>query len=468
MHIGFLASLLHARAPPTQLCMPFNKDDLADGGSVALHVQAQLPSWKELPSTSIHVKDFSASGGARVYKIWQDASEEVKPAAVIMKAEGDTGDDDEADEDFNIQDDRSGAVAKILEQNDQAPRNLAHDEEGTWHIELFGGGGCSKDFNHFDPEIAPLDSLAKLMAAFHTTPTAWFEPFRAQMIAQWPVLEGLPEHAPFWNGAAFGWENGCLFTGGKMNPQKFAAQKKIFSLMTETGVLKQFISATCFYPTSALAKRVVTIHGDFKPNNLIKRSDKDGCMCIDYDFTHVSCAQQELSFAFSKWLGPKFQPIEFRRRFLEVYAAEAGLPTDKAAIDDAMLDIEIGTICNFDGLLFSGLSRQIPLLRGVAHPTPVGEDNGSAKPSGKELLTALDAFITGVRASPELTASVIEEGIVVVMYKTASGPLKAWLAEMRALGSLGAFGIYPDEPAHKEAQATKGVITPWIPVAEPV
>ena len=101
MHIGLLTSLLHARAPPTQLCMPFNKDDLADGGRVALHVQAQLPSWKELPSTSIHVKDFSASGGARVYKIWQDANEEVKPAAVIMKAEGDTGDDDEADEDFH-------------------------------------------------------------------------------------------------------------------------------------------------------------------------------------------------------------------------------------------------------------------------------------------------------------------------------------------------------------------------------
>ena len=29
-----------------------------------------------------------------------------------------------------------------------------------------------------------------------------------------------------------------------------------------------------------------------KPNNLIKRSDKDGCMCIDYDFSHASCAQQ--------------------------------------------------------------------------------------------------------------------------------------------------------------------------------
>ena len=144
----------------------------------------------------------------------------------------------------------------------------------------------------------------------------------------------------------------------------------------------------------------MTIHGDFKPNNLIARSDKPGCMCIDYDFTHVSCAQQELAFAYSKWLGPKFQPYAFRYDFLTAYAtaADAGLPLDRASIEAAMIDIEIGTICNFDGLLFSGLARQSPLLRGVAHPTPVGEDDGSASPSGKEVLAALDGFIASMRA----------------------------------------------------------------------
>jgi len=458
--------------------MTFNKDDLSDGGAVAQHVQAQLPLWAKVAPASIHVKDFSASGGARVYKVWHDGDVAVTPAAVILKAEGDTEVDVAelslqsrtlADEEFNIQDARSEAVAKVLEQHDLAPPCLATDPDGAWHIELFGGGGCSKDFNHFDPEIAPIDALAKLMAAFHATPTDWFEPFRAQMVSQWPVLQGLPVDAPFWNGAAFGWENGALFTGGKMDPQKHLAQLKIFSLMGETGVMKQLISSTCLYPTSALAKRVVTIHGDFKPNNLIKRSDKDGCMCIDYDFTHVSCAQQELSFAFSKWLGPKFQPAAVRYQFLEAYVAAAGaagLSADKAALDAAMLDIEIGTICNFDGLLFSGLSRQVPCLRGVAHPTPVGgKDDGSATPSGPELLAALDAFIASVRASAALSVAAIEEGIVVLMYKTATGPLKAWLDEMRALGSLGAFGIYADEATHKKMQEEKGVITPWIPLA---
>ena len=130
-----------------------------------------------------------------------------------------------------------------------------------------------------------------------------------------------------------------------------------------------------------------------------------------------------------------------------------------------MLDIEIGTICNFDGLVFSGLSRQIPLLRGVPHPTPAGEsDDGGAKPTGKEIITLLGEFIQAVRASPALSAQVIREGIVVVMYKTATGPLKDWLVEMRLHGSLGSFGIYPDEDALKKAQEDRGVITPWTPL----
>ena len=84
---------------------------------------------------------------------------------------------------------------------DLAPPLLKHCEKGTWHIELFGGGGVSKDFNHFEDDISPAD-LAKLMAAFHATPTEWFEPFRAQVLEQWPQLKAanLPPEAPFWVG----------------------------------------------------------------------------------------------------------------------------------------------------------------------------------------------------------------------------------------------------------------------------
>ena len=61
-----------------------------DGGEVARFVLQQLPSWRRalnvMEAQHIHVKDFSASGGARVYKVWHDT--EATPAAVILKAEG--------------------------------------------------------------------------------------------------------------------------------------------------------------------------------------------------------------------------------------------------------------------------------------------------------------------------------------------------------------------------------------------
>lgn len=443
----------------------FDREDLSVGGAAARFVQDKLSSWKDVPASQVRVKDFSAAGGAKVYKVYHDT--DALPAAVIMKAEGDTGDDDDADGEFNIQDDRSDAVAKVLEARDLAPKLLAHDPDGTWHIELFGGGGVSKDFNHFGPGIAPTSALAQLMADFHATPTDWYGQYRAKMVKQWPVLAEVPPYAPFWNGAAYGWENGALLTGGKMTPAKHAAQLKIFSLMVETGVYRQLVTCEAFYPTSPLAKRVVTIHGDFKPNNLINRSDKDGCMCIDYDFTHVSCVQQELSFAFSKWLGPKFQPYAYRKDFLTMYAKAAGLPNtaydSDAALASAMLDIEIGTICNFGGLLFSGLSRQIPLLRGTVHRTPGGtDDDGTSSPPGPEIITTLAGFIGAVRNSPALSEEVVKHGIVVAMYQKAGGVPKGWLVEMRSHGSLGSFGIYADEGAHKRAQAVKAVITPWV------
>ena len=52
---------------------------------VACFVHKQLPDWSSVPTASLHVLDFSANGGARVYKVWHDSTD-VKPVAVILKA----------------------------------------------------------------------------------------------------------------------------------------------------------------------------------------------------------------------------------------------------------------------------------------------------------------------------------------------------------------------------------------------
>ena len=52
------------------------------------------------------------------------------------------------------------------------------------------------------------------------------------------------------------------------------------------------------------------------------------------------------------------------------------------------------------------------------------------------------------------------------MYTWAVGPLKAWLEEMRAAGSLAGFGIFPTAAAYEENVRVKAVRTPWIPLPE--
>ena len=89
-------------------------------------------------------------------------------------------------------------------------------------------------------------------------------------------------------------------------------------------MMERLLKAEVLYPRSAAGRRVATIHGDFKPNNLVRA--EGGCMCIDYDFTHVSPVQQELSFAYLKWLGPKHQEYEYRSSFIRLYLTHAGAP----------------------------------------------------------------------------------------------------------------------------------------------
>ena len=52
---------------------------------VACFVHKQMSTWSSVPTASLHVLDFSANGGARVYKVWHDSAD-VKPVAVILKA----------------------------------------------------------------------------------------------------------------------------------------------------------------------------------------------------------------------------------------------------------------------------------------------------------------------------------------------------------------------------------------------
>lgn len=420
-----------------------------------------LSGWKGIGIDRVSVSDMSAAGGGRVFRV---ASPDATPPVVVLRAAGEGSRRYSQSKYASLQNDRTQAAADLLSSLGLAPRQLAVG--GAWKIEEFAGESVAEDFNHFDPTLAPLSELAKLMARFHSVPTEWFEPYREAMIARDPTLSPILRHlaadAPFWNGAAFGWENGMLFTGGDLTPIKAMTNGAIWEQLKSSGMLEELLKAEAFYPRSTAGRRVATIHGDFKPNNLVRGSG--GCVCIDYDFTHVSPVQQELSFAYQKWLGPKFTEYEQRVWFLREYLWRTNQPSGDADMREFMIDIEIGTIYNFDGLLFSGLSRQVPLLRGQAHPTAGGQDDGrlGTGPSGKQILKLLGEFVERVRGSAELRQNVLHNGMIPTLIRYTDGPLRRWLEEMRLAGSLAGFGVYPNVDAWVDAVRDQRVLSSWV------
>ena len=55
--------------------------------------------------------------------------------------------------------------------------------------------------------------------------------------------------------------------------------------------------------------------------------------------------------------------------FIKSYLHHSSLPTDEKSVRDMMVDCEINTIVAFPGLLANIYDAEIPLLRGIDHPT---------------------------------------------------------------------------------------------------
>ena len=188
--------------------------------SVAAHVVDVCPGWTGVAVSDVEVKDYSAFGGNRVYKV---SAKSAEPPSVALRVDVTEGGDD------TLQDDRTQAIGQELSEVEMAPRKIVHGD--NWNIEEWSGVSVSRDFSHFDDALAPPSTLAKLMADFHKMPTDWYDEYRARMRERYPFLSAIPPEAPFWNGAAYGWENGTLFTGGKMTPEKEEHNASIFNEM---------------------------------------------------------------------------------------------------------------------------------------------------------------------------------------------------------------------------------------------
>jgi serine/threonine protein kinase len=406
-------------------------DDLQQIGRTVAH-----SVWGEIALTNqerITTRDMSGSGGGRVYFV---SMENAEPPIVVLKVLSKQSASPLTFERFN-------AAIKVFRERGLAADLLAAGE--GWYIDAYAGESCAGDYFHFDHTLAPASALAKLVAEFHAVPTDWYEPHRAEVIAQDPVIGSIldkqPAYSHCWNPFGFGLENGMVFIGGGYPSPDTA--RDIMDRQVDSGVFSKFLEAECFHPRSEAGRRVVTCHMDIKPDNILINGT--GLVAIDFEFSCVGPAVNDLGHMMIFWLGSQLKAYEFRHAFLTEYLEAVHLPSDDKMVRELMLDVEINTLCTFTGLLSNIYDEQVPLLRGKPHPTAGDGCITSDSPTGLEIIDQLSEAIESIYASPDLIDEVLRNGIVPTLYARKAGSDSLWkfMDEMKENNMLRLFGIMP-------------------------
>ena len=342
---------------------------------------------------------------------------------------------------------RVGAAASVMRAEGIAPPVIMRGAD--FHVEASAGTSVMKDFFHFDEDLAPPAALAGLLAKLHALPVDWYDALKDTFLQRDPaiaaMLKDAPDYAPCWCLPWTGLDTGMPVLGVG-NPNAETA-KKILSLELETGVFEKIMLHPAFQPTSEAARRQVVVHNDFKPDNVLRDPETGALTAIDYDLVQVGPAVMDFGLPYMMWLGARFTTFEFRQAFIRDYLDAAGLGSVDADVRAMMLDCEVNTIVAFPGLLSNIYDAEVPLLRGVKHPTAkAGVEAGSPddSPTGLELVDLLAEAIQKVRADEALIDRALRDGLVVTLFNTeglGSAPLYSWLKEIQKHRMLRLFGI---------------------------
>ena len=343
---------------------------------------------------------------------------------------------------------RTAAAREALRTQGLAPKLLLQGPD--FHVEAAAGGSVMKDFFHFKDDLPPAQ-LAQLLARFHACPTGWFAPLRELFLARDPelgkLLAGAPPHSTCWHLPFSGLDTGKVVMGMGNIPDE--TTQEVMRLLVATGAYAKVMLCEAFYPQSAAGRRLVTIHGDFKPDNVLMAEGSGELTAIDYDLVCVGPCVHEFGFMLMMWFGAAKTTVEFRKDFVRAYLEASGLGAGDSEVQAFLLDAELNTVVTFPGLLAHIYNAEVPLLRGTQHPTAeAGHVAGSAedKPTGVELVDLLAEAVTKVRGDAELAQRCVADGLVPTLFALeglGSEPLFGWLKHMQTSKMLRLFGIAP-------------------------
>ena len=259
------------------------------------------------------------------------------------------------------------------------------------------------------------------------------------------LLRDRPSDSPCWCLPWSGFDTGMVLLGaGNPNP---STAKRLLELMVGSGVYQKMMRCEAFSPTSEAGRRQVVVHNDFKPDNILHDPESGTLTAIDYDLVQVGPAVMDFGLPYMMWLGARFTDFEFRRNFIRDYLIAVELPSTESDIRAFMLDCEVNTIVAFPGLLAHIYDTEVPLLRGIKHPTAkvgVEASGPHASPTGIELVDLLADAVKTVRADDELINRCLRVGLVRTLFDERGLGLPllgTWLKEMQQNNMLRLFGI---------------------------
>lgn len=425
--------------------MKMSEIELSEASNELIAQTAATALHPDLPDgTSLTVKDVSGNSGARTFLCLEGET-----PRCIVKVQSGGGIMDSHPNTLS----RVSAAATVMRAHGMAPEIIMKGKD--FQVEASAGLSVMKDFFHFDSDLASPNALAKLLAKIHSLPVDWYAPLKEQFLNRdnelGAILRQAASYAPCWCLPWSGIDTGMLLLGtGNPNP---ATAKRLLELEVQSGVYEKIMLNPAFNPMSKAGQRQVVVHNDFKPDNVLRNPTTGLLTAIDYDLVQAGPAVMDFGLPYMMWLGSRFTTFEFRQTFIKDYLVASNLPCDDADVRAMMLDCEINTIVAFPGLLANIYDSEVPLLRGIKHPTAkAGVEAGGPddSPTGLELVDLLAEAVSKIRGDEALIDRCLQDGLVCTVFNEnglGSAPLNAWLKEMQKNRMLRLFGIAESDGA---------------------
>mmetsp|Transcript_89707 Transcript_89707/g.192279 ORF Transcript_89707/g.192279 Transcript_89707/m.192279 type:complete len:1156 (+) Transcript_89707:172-3639(+) len=186
-----------------------------------------------------------------------------------------------------------------------------------WFIEAY----CGVDLRKTEQIGGPCGlatELGRLLAHVHQQTTGWFSEWRNLLGELYPWARSLDRSSHVW------WH---------------ACDINAFAGIAKKDLL-EWANTDCFHPVTQAAKRVVTMHGDFRLANIV-RGPANRLVCIDSEHACVGMAVEDLGVAIGN-----LTTLNERQAFAQGYLHAFEYETDEQSVADLIFDTQVYRFCS--------------------------------------------------------------------------------------------------------------------------